>query len=464
MAEQNSLEILVDRDIQVPAAQTPKKVVDALKRQLRRHDLSRLLRHDQSQRGLLNLLQTQSGQHRLPQGLLGQVTDACRRHGVPYSVVDRRAMVSCPAMRAQTSLSEHLEAALRRLLLHDSGVLIANDADDRVALAKEIIARRQQRCLILTASETNAKRWLGELERGLSLPKEHVGPLSRNTKKWLVVGTYAKTSQLADEALAEAYGLVVFDDLSEVDPISLMRTVRSVGARYMLGLATSTTRADGLHDPLYLVLGGVVHRLQASVQKSLELSCHYRESAFSFDYDGRAQYQALMAALATDHERNDLIAQDIAAAAATGEHCLVLSERRDHLEQLAELLPEPITRATLTSAVRPAERRAIGESFSRGEITVLLATSQIAGELNGLDRVSRLFISFPFAYAKKLERMIASVLHPAPGKEQAHVYDYDDPAITPLHRAFEKRHKLLERVQKAAAAEHRRWAQLDLNV
>jgi hypothetical protein len=460
VADPLPLQILVDTDVRVASDGTPRRVVEALRRQLRQHDAASV---EEVSTALPALLQTREGQHLMPQGLLPKVTETCRRHGVPFAVVDRRAMVSCPPLRARLPLDEQGQEALRRLLLRDSGVVIVPE-EKRCALVAEMIARRQQRTLVAVEGSRHVEDWLGALRRGLSLPESQIQPLRRaDAETRVVVGRCEAIARLPHPVLRKEYGLVVFDAVSRIDALTLMKTIRAVGARYLLGLADGAQRSDGLHGPILLALGGVVHALRlADAAQALRLSCCFGTTEFDFPYGGRQQYQALVAALALDAPRAQLIVADVEREARAGRACLVLSERRDHLEQLAMRLPGDIAVETLTSTVHPAERSRVIARFEAGTLHVLLATGQIAAEAVTTPRVERLFLTFPFSYARKLEAPVRSLLTPSAGQPDAVLYDYDDPRVPPLHRAFAKRREFLLRLSREVDAQLADIAQLDL--
>jgi superfamily II DNA or RNA helicase len=464
VADSSPLKIQVDTDVQVSSEETPRKVVEAIRRQLRQHDLH--VAGDSEDRRLLNLLQTRGGCHRMPQGLLPRLTETCRRYNVPYEVVDRRAMISCPALRSRLQPSEAEQRTVRRLLLRDSGVVVAESESSRCALAVELTARRQQRTLVAVRDGQAATWWVQQLRKGLGLPPLQVCRLTEATSEaWIVVGQYGTLLDLPAPIQRNDYGLMICDGLESVDPLSFMRTVRSAGARYLLGLAARPTRGDGLHDTLFLALGGVTDRLSAEpVAGAIRLSCNYTSTDFAFPgYQGRAQYQALLAALAADEARTKAVAAEVAQEAQAGHSCLVLSERRDHLERLAAELPAALPAETITSTVRPADRARIITRFERGEIAVLLATSQIATESITTPKASRLFLTFPFSYARKLNKLVARLMEPAEGKKQgAAVFDYDDAKVETLHRAFERRRAFLDKLCKDAERQVQRDSQLKL--
>lgn len=451
MAESDSVEIQVDTEVYVPSGATPRRVLDAIRRQLRQHDLPAGAAEEI--RRLLNLVRSTRSGSRLPQALLPRVTETCRRYGVAFCVVDRRAMVSCPALRSRLSLSPQDETALRPLLVRDSGVLVAAEDRARQTLAVELAARRQQRTLVATVDQTSTGSWRDIFSAGLGLAPPHVSALDDSTADtWVVVAPYDRLAGLPPETLQQDYGMVICDGLCHVDAVTLMRTIRSAGARYLLGLAASPVRADGLHQTLFLALGGVVHRI-ASRQASTPLRLTLRPRTTDFDfpgYQGKKQYQALLAALATDRPRAEVVAADVVQEARAGHTCLVLSERRDHLELLASLLPPDLVQQTLTSTVRLGERQRMISSFEDGGLPVLLATSQIAVESLSTPRLQRVFLTFPFSYARKLDSVVRSLMTPSADQQGAVLYDYDDAQVEPLHRAFAKRAEFLGRLRREA--------------
>ncbi len=458
MPEPEQLHILVDTAVRIDAQKTPRTLVDALRRHFRQHaarDSSTTLMDTR-------LMDTHEGQHRMPQGLLPKVTETCRRHGVPFAVEDRRAMVSCPPLRSTTSLSKAEQELLRQLLLRDGGVLIAA-ADQSHPLAIELITRRQQHTLIVVETAQEERRWLDRLQRVLKLSAPFVLPITEATSEThIVVGRYSAMAKLPSSTLKDGYGMVVFDGISQVNALTLFKSIRAVGARYLLGLAQRPERADGLHHQLFMTLGGTQHHLAPTETPRLQISYRNRVTSFAYPYEGRRQYQAMIADLARDRERAALILEDVMAQATAGHSCLVLSERREHLELMASLVPPECSAEILTSTVRLAERGRIISRFQNRETTVLMATTQIVGEALSTPTHDRLFLAFPFSYTRKLDKAIAGLLQPQADQADAIIFDYDDPAVVPLHRAFLKRKHFFTKLSKKTREQQLQHAQLAL--
>ena len=454
MAEQAALEIRVGTDVQLDSDSAPVSMLSALRRRLR-----------QSSPGgtLPMLLETRDGHYRLPQGLLPWVTEACQRKAIPFEVVDRRSVISCRAIRSRRKLDEVHRKALRQLMVRDSGVVFA-PGPDGVALAVELMAARQQRSLVVTHTDSDQQRWLEDLRKVLGLDTPYVAPLAEaGPDSRVVVGGYAALGAMPPEVLRHHYGMVVFDSLEEVEPGLLMRSIRNTGARYLLGLARRPPAAGQNYEHVYLTLGGVVCRLEQNPHDAPLLPTYRtRFTEFSRPYEGRQGYQTLLAELAADQPRCQLIADDVVQEAREGHPCLVLSERRTHLERLAELFPKDLTVETLTSAVGPARRGRMIQRFEAGEVQVLLSTSQIAQDTISTTRISRLFLTFPFTYVRKLEKPLRGLIQPFEGQQDAVLFDYHDAQMEPLVRSHQKRHKLLTRFRREVERTVRSKSQMSL--
>ncbi len=454
------LQIVVDSHVVLDPAAAPRSLLDALRRQIR-HRGGAAATDAEGAQGVPGLLGTRGGRPALPQALLPLVLETCRRQQIAYAVEDRRAVVPCPWLRAGGQLSPGDAEALRQLLLRDAGV-VTGAGERGMALASELISRRQQRCLVLTPTPELARRWRDHLGRVFDLAAPDLSSLQAQAPgSRVVVGTYREALLQPGDQLQQRYGMQVFDRPERSDPSLLWQVLRRAGARYLLGLAQDAWPEGEMHRALLLALGGVLQQLD---QDQRPLIPRFRRVAtgFDFPYEGRHQYQALLKALALDEARAQRVAADVAAEAGAGHPCLVLSDRREQLEAIYRHLPRELNAARLTSAVRPAERdREVGRLQS-GASRVLLATHPLAAEQLRAPRVSRLFLPYPVSYERKVGQAFAWLTTPSPGQQDAVLYDYDDPRVDPLHRAFEKRSKILDRLRRRLQDQRHTEDQLDL--
>ncbi|WP_227819896.1 hypothetical protein [Marinobacterium aestuarii] len=83
--------------------------------------------------------------------------------------------------------------------------------------------------------------------------------------------------------------------------------------------------------------------------------------------------------MATNEERNAAIAEDVVTAVERGRHPLLLTERREHAEALAQLLASRELRVlVLRGAMRATERKSANEQLASAQVVV--ATGKYVGE------------------------------------------------------------------------------------
>jgi len=224
------------------------------------------------------------------------------------------------------------------------------------------------------------------------------------------------------------------------------RVMREVKARFITGLTATPHRRDGHHPILQLQLGPVrftIDRRRDGRTLPFSHRLLVRETSFTIERPQDLGIQEIYRQLAHDHRRNELILDDIIAAVAEGRSPLVLTERRDHLDLLAERLKAFVGHlVVLRGGMRNRERRATAEQLASipeaGE-RLLLATGRFVGE--GFDdaRLDTLFLTMPVSWRGTLVQYAGRLHRLHPSKEEVRIYDYVDRQVPMLSRMFDKR-------------------------
>ena len=147
--------------------------------------------------------------------------------------------------------------------------------------------------------------------------------------------------------------------------------------------------------------------------------------------------------LVADQERNALITHDVIQAVRAGRSPVVLTERREHLETLAELLrPHVANVISLHGGLGVKSRRGIAERLAAipaREERVLVATGRYLGE--GFDdaRLDTLFLALPISWRGTLAQYAGRLHRLDEGKTEVIVYDYADLGVPVLARMHERR-------------------------
>ena len=169
-----------------------------------------------------------------------------------------------------------------------------------------------------------------------------------------------------------------------------------------------------------------------------------RETGFELpDTAGEQPIQRIYRALARDERRNALILNDVIGSLEDGRSPLVLTERRDHLDFLAERL-RGFTRnlIVLRGGVSAKKRREVLAELGAipdTEERLVLATGRYVGE--GFDdaRLDTLFLTMPVSWRGTLVQYTGRLHRLHPGKTEVRLYDYVDGRVPTLARMFERR-------------------------
>ena len=153
--------------------------------------------------------------------------------------------------------------------------------------------------------------------------------------------------------------------------------------------------------------------------------------------------QDVYRALAEDTERNQRIIDDIIAVLQEGRSPILLTERKDHLDHLADRLGRLVRHLiVLKGGTSGKERRQTLEqlaSIPDASERLVLATGRYVGE--GFDdaRLDTLFLAMPVSWKGTLVQYAGRLHRHHPRKVEVRIYDYVDREVPMLLRMFEKR-------------------------
>ena len=185
------------------------------------------------------------------------------------------------------------------------------------------------------------------------------------------------------------YGHLIVDECHHLSAHSFEQVVRRAKAKFVTGLSATVTRKDGHHPIIFMQCGPVRHRVDAKAQAAARpfehavlrpshgvspvgsLSPRMRESSF----------KNCIRELIADEARNQLICDDVLQAVREGRSPLVLTERNEHLDCLAERLSPSIQHlVVLRGGMGRKEARAIVARLAaipENEQRALLATGRL---------------------------------------------------------------------------------------
>jgi superfamily II DNA or RNA helicase len=390
----------------------------------------------------------------LPRGCLDEAVALLHAQGVAGRLVDRREPGRALPVRFLGELRPEQIFAADALSQHDIGVLAAATAFGKTVVGASLIARRQCSALVLVHRRELLTQWVERLASYLSVDRAEIGAIgggrTRSTGRLdvAVIQSLVRRGVVSD-AIA-GYGHLVVDECHHLSAASFELVARRSKARYVLGLSATVARRDGHHPIILMQCGPVRYRVEPkahALQHGIEHHVVLRNTAFRLPdsvCEARPSITEVYRALAGDAARNGQIVEDICVAVGRGRSPLALTERRDHLDTLAQGLRASLGAAAvivLHGGMRPPERRAARAALEEvgARPRVVLSTGRYLGE--GFDdaRLDTLFLAMPIAWKGTLAQYVGRLHREHAGKRDVVVYDYVDGLVPVLARMSEKR-------------------------
>jgi superfamily II DNA or RNA helicase/very-short-patch-repair endonuclease len=390
----------------------------------------------------------------LPRGCLEELRDFLRNLGIRLRIRDERFGGTALKVSFQGSLKPEQQIAAEAMLAHENGVLAATTAFGKTVIAAWLIAQRGVNTLVLVHRRQLLDQWMERLTSFLGLPPRSVGCIGAGRKGAngtldVAIMQSLVRKGVVDDRVAD-YGHLVVDECHHLSAFSFERLSRRAKAAFVTGLSATVTRKDGHHPIIFMQCGPVRHRVDARAQAAARPFTHHvivRPTGFRdtppADPDPRTDFQTLYTALAKNARRNDLICEDITRAALEGRSPVVLTERTEHLEALAELLSPKVKHLiTLRGGMgrkdwRNAMTRLNG--VPQNEPRVVLATGGFLGEGFDDSRLDTLFLTLPVSWRGTIAQYAGRLHRLHEGKREVRIYDYADFDVPVLSRMFNRR-------------------------
>ena len=391
----------------------------------------------------------------MPRGCFDDLCKLLSHLEIKYTVRDEREFGTPLFVTFQGELRHDQKIAAEAMLAHDTGVLSATTAFGKTVVAAWLIAKRAVNTLVLVHRKQLQEQWVDRLSTFLGLPAREIGRVGGGRKKPTHIIDVAVIQSMVRKGLVNSsignYGHVIVDECHHLSAYSFELVVRQAKAKFVTGLSATVTRKDGHHPIVFMQCGPVRHRVNPKEQAAARPFQHtvmVRPTDFRplrpADPDMRVQFQDLYRELISDEQRNQIICEEVIQAVRDGRSPLVLTERNDHLDSLANrITPEVkhliILRGGMSSSQLQAVKAQMTASAPANEERVVLATGRYIGEGFDDGRLDTLFLTLPVSWHGTIAQYVGRLHRLYDGKREVLVYDYADLNVPMLSRMFDRR-------------------------
>ena len=418
----------------------------------------------------------ENGEMWVPRGFARDLFAGLDAMGVECTVLDSRVdddgRCSHFGPRAR-GLREHQEDAIQAYLetwgdRFGAGILEAPPGSGKTITVLEIIRRAGCSAVIVVNTTNIAAQWR---ERAMSWLGVETGMVGDGEMDFRPDGITLATAQTLYNLpfVHEIFevGLACMDEVHHVSAMTFSKVMQRFHSKYRLGVSATPDRHTGWFQAVEAVIGPVVHRVTKQDLSNrgflVRPTIHVVKTSFNHYYQPtheyrkgsscetpgceksgqqhshRNNYSEIMGALALDQSRANLVADNIVAY-PDGRH-LVVSRRLEHLRLMMDTMLSyesfPPDRLMMLTGKETTQRRVeVAAQASEGPCVVF---STIADEALDIPELDHIHLAWPTKNPAVITQQLGRVERAAPGKTEAHVWDYVDEKIGVLRAQARKR-------------------------
>lgn len=319
-----------------------------------------------------------------------------------------------------------LGAVTEHLGTHFGCLLEAAPGFGKTVSACAIMAALRRRAMVVVHKEFLANQWTRQLRK--FLPKARIGRIQGDvcdTEADVVVAmVHTLVNREWSEDFLRQFGVFIGDEVHRSAAETWTPVTCVVPARYRVGLSATFRRKDGCERVFFDHIGPVVfsHRTPRLLPTIHRVNTGWSPATVGMD---RVRQ---ITAMVRSKSRNKFIAKIVASACAKGRKVMVLSERLEHLQTLAKLLPKEVSRDFYVGGRSE-------EELGKAELAqVVLATRQNVEEALDIPALDTLIYATPLVDP---EQSGGRTLRPFAGKRDPVIVDLRDGG--PMLEAFARK-------------------------
>jgi len=383
----------------------------------------------------------------LPRGCLDDAMALLAANGVQLIIQDERFRGTPIEVAFAGTLRVDQETAVTEALRHDTGVLCAPTAFGKTVTAAAMIARRGVNTLVLVHRTELLTQWQERLQTFLATDKNTIGRIGGGKVKPTGKVDIAVMQSLArDEerlALLGNYGQVIVDECHHIGASSFDLLLRRAKAKYVLGLTATPVRRDGQHPIIFMQCGPIRYTAQRPESAPQLLEIHPIRLLGRLDLPEDAGIQDIFTSLVGDAQRTRAIVDAVLECYRQGRKILVLTERTDHLNAIAEALQPQVSDAFILHG-RMSRKQRLATVAELDQLPpqaprILLASGKLVGEGFDHPALDTLALAMPVSWKGTLQQYAGRLHREHSEKTDVRILDFIDAGHPVLNRMWEKR-------------------------
>jgi superfamily II DNA or RNA helicase len=395
---------------------------------------------------IYNFSTTPDGGLLIPRGVRKQMLDELKDENITFELIDKRTLFPYVEVNIDTiNYRSYQFDSVMNLVKVPEGILVSPAGSGKTVVGLSLIPVTGQKTLWITHTGPLAKQAMRRAKEFIP----DIGDIGYiGGGKWtqgdvLTVAMVQTLVRNLDRVvkMKNDYGLVVIDECHHTPSTTFTKVVNQLSPFFLYGLTATPYRRDKLEILMFQVIGQektIISVEDVGSQMTIPQILVKRIFHNRINPDADLDIQTILKHYIIENkERNRLIITDVISEAEKGHHCLVISDRKSHCEQLYKTIKMRWAKTDIvTGDYKKSEIEDRLKAVMDEDITVLVATFSLLGEGTDLPILDRAFIAMPFRSEAKAEQLIGRLQRSHPGKKGAIVHDYLDINIGFLENQF----------------------------
>ena len=277
------------------------------------------------------------------------------------------------------------------------GIISIKCGGGKTVLALSIISELKKKTIVVVHKDFLMTQWRDRILE--FLPDAKIGKIQQDTididNKDIVLAMVQSLSMKEyNDDTFNSFGLAIFDECHHLGAEVFSRSMGKVASKYMLGLSATPKRKDGLSKVFEWFMGNIVYLQKKKNEDYAEvqlIECkfndvNYNKEELNFRKD--PCMPKMINNICNYLPRTELIKDIIIKHHSEGRNILILSDRREHLNLLFNLL-KGYSVGFYVGGMKPDELR-----DSQGK-DILLATFSMASEGMDIPKLNTVILSSP---------------------------------------------------------------------
>jgi len=460
------LQLTLRNHIIIPKVNLPKKLTDFLREELNFVNSKYIINQRLGKSNYKTERYFQTITHddhsiMIPRGFLNRLIQFLDENEIDFLVCDERQQLNSIDLEPTYKLFPHQAKALQHFENKEDGILVAPPGSGKTIMGLELIVRKKQPALIIVHRKQIFQQWIKRIEDFLDIPKKHIGQFGGQKKKIQTPITISMIQSLSRckelNEISQNFGMVLVDECHHIPAKMFRSVITQLNPYYLFGLTATPKRKHNDEKLIFIYLGDIVYEVPKDYNHEVfsmkdTLMIHIRNTDFSMPFQVKTDdFHLLTRTLILDRMRNELIVKDVSEHARLGYKCLVLTERKEHVDILNLYLKRSFEVIQLTGDLSARKRKEVEKQIHSGHFQILIATGQLIGEGTDFPNLDCLFLVYPFSFEGKLIQYIGRIEH---GESEStaqgrFIFDYRDSKVSVLEEQFKKRNRYYKKLHHA---------------